>query len=142
MELKKYGILAAISILTLSGCVTREQADAKLAKGCAAGAEALLPEGGKVNNIIESTFGPSPEGPGMRHVKIKTATMDGWLEEEKTYECIFEESFGIFKSNHTASIYQVRTGEQIYGKAGNEIKGSTEDFIRLTDAIRKAMYEQ
>jgi hypothetical protein len=44
-------------------------------------------------------------------------------------------------SSFTASIYQVRTGERIVGKSGNEILGDAQDFLKLTDAIREAMYE-
>lgn len=133
--------IALILIGALSGCVTREQADQKLVKGCQAGVNALLTDGMKIDRVKDTSLSPSPEGQGLRHVKMTTITMDGWLETEKTYECIFEESFGLFNMNYTASIYQLRTGEATYGKAGEEIMGSAEDFIKLTDAIRKAMYE-
>jgi hypothetical protein len=126
--------------LTLSGCVDRTQADATLAKGCAAGAASLLPEGSKLGAIRNTEFSPSPEGPNMRHVALTAVTMDGYLEQEVTYQCIFEESFGLMKMNYTAAIYQVRVNDQIYGKSGNKIQGSFDDFIKLTDAIRKAMY--
>jgi hypothetical protein len=43
--------------------------------------------------------------------------------------------------NYVASLYQLRIGDQVYGKAGNEILGDAQDFIKLTDAIRAAMYE-
>ena len=42
--------------------------------------------------------------------------------------------------NYTASIYPVRTGERVIGKSGNEILGDAQDFLKLTDAIREAMY--
>ena len=103
-------LLVIIALIGLSGCVSREQADARLAKGCQAGVQALLPEGLTIDRIKETSFAPSPEGQGLRHVTITTVTLDGWLETEKVYECIFEESFGFLKTNHTASIYQVRTG--------------------------------
>ena len=131
----------ALCTLALAGCVNREQADEKLAKGCIAGVKSLLPEGEEIQPIKSKEFTPATAGPGMRHVKLVTANTDGWVEEEQTYECIFEESFGFLSTNYTASIYQIRLGEEIYGKSGNEIRGSFEDFVRLTDGIREAMYD-
>lgn len=133
-------MLLTACALTLTGCVNREQADATLAKGCAAGVASLLPEGTTLGDVRKSEFSASPEGPNTRHVTITAVTMDGYLEQEATYECIFEESFGFMNASHTASIYQVRVNGQIYGKSGNQIQGSFDDFVKLTDAIRKAMY--
>ena len=134
-------LLMTVCATLLSGCVSREQADAKLAKGCEAGVNALLTPPRKIEKILDTKFSPSPEGADMRHVKLHVMENDGWLEVESDFECIFEESFGFFQSNHTASIYQVRTGERIVGKSGNEIMGDAQDFLKLTDAIREAMYE-
>jgi hypothetical protein len=78
----------------------------------------------------------------MRFITIHTTTADGWLDEDRDFSCIFEESFGFMNMNYTASIYQLRiSDDEIYGKAGKEIMGDAQDFIKLTDAIRKAMYE-
>jgi hypothetical protein len=68
--------------------------------------------------------------------------MDGYLEDIIPYECIFEESFGIFNTSHVASIYQVRLPDRVVGKSGNQIQGDFEEFTRLTDAIRKSLYSQ
>ncbi len=133
--------LALFCLLTLSACVSREQADDKLARGCAAGVQALLPENMTIKEIKDKEFADSPEGPNMRYVKLKAVTLDGWLETEQEYQCIFEESFGFMKASYTASVYQVRTGDTVYGKSGNEILGNAQDFLKLTDAIRKAMYQ-
>ncbi len=134
-------MLLGICALGLSACVDREQADTLLVKGCLAGVGSLLPEGESTGQVKNKSFTASPEGPDMRHVKIITIAGDGWLEEERTFECIFQESFGLFNSNYVASIHQLRFDDHIYGKAGNEIQGSFDDFVKLTDAIRKAMYE-
>lgn len=139
-QLSRFAILG-VCVVALSGCVNREQADAILVKGCMAGVGSLLPEGETTGEIKDKSFSPSSIGPGMRYVKITTTAADGWLEEANTFECIFDESFGLFNSNYVASIYQLRFGDQVYGKSGNEIQGSFDDFLKLTDAIRKAMYE-
>lgn len=129
-----------LSCALLSGCVSRDQADATLAKGCEAGVAALLPPERRIERITEKKFSPSPEGVGMRRVMLKAIENDGFLEVESEFECVFEESFGLFNMNHTGSIYQVRTGDRVIGRSGNEIMGDAQDFIKLTDAIRDAMY--
>lgn len=134
-------LILGLCVAGLSGCVDREQADALLVKGCMAGVGSLLPEGETAGEVKEKSFSASPEGPDMRHVTLTTIAGDGWLEEERVFECTFEEAFGFLRNNYTASIYQLRFNDQIYGKAGNEIQGSFDDFVKLTDAIRKAMYE-
>lgn len=128
--------------LSLTSCVSREYADATLERACIAGIKVMLPEDKEFRNVVDVKFEPSPVGPDFRHVKITAIEMDGWLETPAEYQCIFQESFGLFKSHHTASIYQLRWGEgRMIGKAGKDIVGSHEDFIKLTDAIRDALYE-
>ena len=141
MNGKIHLLILILCAMTLGGCVSREQADEKLAKGCAAGIAALLPEGETLGNITDKKFTISPDGPNMRHVDLTIKRQDGWLEEDTAYGCTFEESFGFMNQNYTASLYQLRMGDQVYGKAGNEILGDAQVFIKLTDAIRAAMYE-
>jgi hypothetical protein len=127
--------------LSLAGCVNRQQADVKLAKGCAAAAGALLPDGQTLGEVIEKKSTSSPEGANYRHMTIKVKQMDGWLEGDGTYECTFEEDFGFLNSQYTGSIYQLKVGDKIYGQAGKEIMGTAEEMVKITDAVRKAMYE-
>ena len=133
--------LTLICLLTLTGCVSREQADLKLQSGCIAGVKALLPAGVTFGKFVEATFEHSPVGQDYRHVTIKAIEMDGWLESEVEYVCVFQESFGFMNNHFTGSIYQVHIGDEMYGQAGSHITGSIEDFLKLTDAIREAMYE-
>src|SRR3982751_473162 len=107
--------------LLLAGCVSRDEADMKLAHACRAGVQTLLPENLKIDRIVGREASKSPEGADMRYIKIKTVTVDGMLEEDKEYECIFEEQFGLMNMDYTASVYQVRTGDATYGKSGKEI---------------------
>lgn len=127
--------------LLLTGCVSRDEADMKLAHACRAGVQTLLPENLKIDRIVGREASKSPEGPGVRYIKIKTVTIDGMLEEDKDYECLFEEEFAMFGMGYTASVYQVRTGDAMYGKSGNELKGDASVFLKLTDAMRSALYE-
>lgn len=125
----------------LTGCVNREQADAKLANACKAAVNVFLPDGQKVNKVESTTATPSPEGQDFRHVTIHTIMVDGWLEEKRDYECVFQEGFGFLNSNYTASIEKVTVDGETYGRAGNEILGDTQDMIKLTNAVRDALYK-
>lgn len=133
--------LLGFCVVGLTACIDRDQADAMLVKGCLAGVGSLLPEGETTGQVKDKSFSASPDGPDMRYVKIITIAGDGWLEEERAFECTFQESFGLFNNNYAAAIHQLRFDGRIYGKAGDEIQGSFDDFIKLTDAIREAMYD-
>ena len=137
--MKKNLILVAMMSLALTGCVNREQADAKLGNACKAAVNEFLGAGMQIDRIESVDASPSPVGNGYRHVLLNTITVDGWLEEKNQYECTFEESFGFMKMNYTASFYQLRIGEEMIGKSGNEIVGSAQDFMKITDAVRQAL---
>lgn len=130
-----------LSALLLAGCVSREQADEKLAKACAAGVNLFLPEGQEVDRIVSKDFTPSPIGPDYRHVTLTAFVKGDWLEQEHKYECDFQEGFGFMNSGYTASIERLDAEGTVIGRAGGEILGDAQDFIRLTEAIRKALYE-
>lgn len=141
--MKKYArfCLALMAVFALSGCVSREQADAKLAKACAAGVNVFLTGGQEVDKIVESKFSPSPIGQGFRHVTLTATVKNDWLEQNHTYECDFQENFGFMGGSYTASIEKLDAEGIVIGRAGGEILGDAQDFIKLTDAIRKALYE-
>ena len=134
--------LLCVSVLLLGACVSREQADAKLAKGCEAGISVLLPEDQAIDKIVGSEYTPATEGAGFRHVTIIATLENDWLEEEYEYQCVFDENFGLFNSSHTAAIMKLDTGDgRVFGQAGARILGDAQDWIKITDAVRKAMYE-
>ena len=54
-------LLACCALLTLTSCVDRQQADAKLTKGCRAGVNALLDDQ-KIDKVTKVESTPSPEG--------------------------------------------------------------------------------
>ncbi|HIF25092.1 MAG TPA: hypothetical protein EYG18_07050 [Micavibrio sp.] len=139
--MKKNLVLVAMLSLALTGCVNREQADVKLGNACKAAVNEFLGDGMQIDRIESIDSSPSPVGNGYRHVTLHTITVDGWLEEKNQYECTFEESFGFMKMGYTASFYQLRIGEQMIGKSGNDIVGSAQDFMKITDAVREALYE-
>src|SRR5262245_51228970 len=114
-------MLGLMALLFLPGCVTREQADAKLASACAAASELFLDEGFKIKEIKDRLYGDVSElGTGYRRVTLKAIESDSWFEVDKDYECIFVESFGFANISHRATIYQVKVNDQIYGKEGDK----------------------
>lgn len=134
--------LAFLTVLTLTGCVNREQADAKLAKGCAAAAKIFLDKGITLKEVQKSSFKRSKEfGEGYREVRLHVIESDGWYEPEKEYACVFAEEFGMFNMGHDASIYQVVVDGELYGKKGEEVIGSLQDFLKLDETVQRALNE-
>lgn len=132
--------LLALALILISGCVERGAADAKLTKGCAAGAETLLDEGFEIKETKAQKFQtPAGLGKGYREVILTVVESDGWHEGDKTYNCIFYEEFGPLNMSHRASIYQIRSGEEIYGKEGEKILGSLNDWLKLSEAVETKM---
>lgn len=138
---KSFYAILCLSVFILSGCVSREQADAKLTKACAAGVNVFLPEGQEVGEIKNSESTPSPIGPGFRHIKLTATVKNDWLEQDHIYDCDFQESFGFLGMSYAASIERLDAEGTVIGRAGKEILGNAQDFIKLTEAIRKALYE-
>lgn len=131
-------ILACVLVLT--GCVQRGQADERLARGCAAAAELFLDEGFRIKEIRNKTFRDDPDlGKGYRQVTLSAVETDSWLDVDKEYRCIFVEEFGFLNSTHTATIYQVKVNGETYGREGDQILGSFEDQLRLTETVEQAM---
>ena len=109
-------------VLLLSGCISREQADARIAKGCAAAVELFLDEGFTIKETKNKTYStPTEFGTGYRQVTISAVETDNWLELDKEYRCIFAEEFGPLKSSHNTTIYQVKVNDKTYGREGNKI---------------------
>lgn len=141
--IKRISLLTALlCTIMLSGCMSREQADAKLSNACAAAVSVFLDDTQRIDEVKSATFSGSPVGPDFRHVTIHTVQLEGWLEGEYDYDCVFQEGFGFLNSGYTASIYQVTVNGETVGKAGAKILGSPEDHMKLNEAVRKALYEE
>lgn len=133
-------LLAVTAIATLSACVPREHADVKLARGCAAAAEAMLPEDQKIKEVKGNVYSDSAEfGDGFRVVKTDIVQSDGWADVDKTITCVFVEQFGFLNSSHTAHIHQLKMDDKVWGKDGDQVIGSYEDNLKLTEKVDKAM---
>lgn len=132
-------VISAVSTLALAGCVTQQQADAKMGEGCQAAVSAMIEpktikETKSVNFADEQT-----EGSLYRRVVVTAIEKDGWVEVTKEYKCLFAQQWGLFKSSHTAMLEQLSVGDKFYGKKDGKIMGSMEDFMRLTGKADTAM---
>lgn len=133
-------LIALVALLPLTACIDRGKADEKLARACAAGVEAFLPEGSKIKEIRERIFGESDEGgSGARYVTLKLSETDGWADTDKEYRCIFQEDFGFLGMGYTAMLYQLRMDDKIYGKDGDKILGTYEEQLKLNEVVDKAL---
>ncbi len=127
------------SALLLSGCVSQDQADAKMAKGCAAGLGALMAPK-EIKEVKSQNFSNEENPEGLhRRVTLDILQKDGWVETNKSYSCLFAQQWGFFKSSHKAMIVQVKMDDTLYGKKDGQITGSFEDFLKLTEVMDAAM---
>ncbi|MGB4057659.1 MAG: hypothetical protein WBK77_06210 [Alphaproteobacteria bacterium] len=136
----KMGLMLLAGTLTLTGCVSREQADQRLQNGCTAGAELFMEEGHKIKEVKDHIFRDNPDlGPGYREVRLTVVDTDGWYDADKEIQCIFVETYGIFGSSHTATIYQLKMDEKIWGMQGKEILGTMEEHLKLTETVEQGL---
>ena len=133
--------LLTLSLLALTACIDRGEADAKLARGCAAGVELFLDEEYEIQKIVKSEFRESTTwGNGYREVDLTAMVSDGWHEGEETYYCTFAETAGPILINYKATIYQLRMPDgTIIGKEGDKISGSYDDHLKLTETVEQGM---
>ena len=131
--------LILLSCLALSACVTQDQADVKMAKGCAAGIDSLI-EPKKIKEIKAQRFAnEQAEGGLHRRITLEILEEDGWMELDQEYSCLFMQEWGLFKSSHRALIVQVKIDDQIYGKKDGQIIGGIDDFLALANVVDIAM---
>ena len=132
---------AMVSALALSGCVTQQQADAKMGKGCEAAVGAMIAPK-TILNVKATTYADEQtEASLYRRVNITATEKDGWVEVEKKYSCLFSQDWGLAKMSHAALLEQLVIGDTILGKKDGKIEGSMDDFMKLTGAAETAMGE-
>ena len=129
-----------LSSFSLGACVNREQADARLKKGCTAAIEAFLTDGYSIKEVKSASYSEVPDRlDGDRKVSLTISESDGWYESERTYSCNFVEDLGIFNSSHKANIYQLDMHNKVYGKKDGQIVGGLNEWAKITDAVNDAM---
>lgn len=140
--MKFFKILAlSAPLLLLSACVDQATADAKMEKGCRAGVQALIGDKQILDVISLDTKSKEFGNQGVhRFVTIKVNEKDGYFDSEGTYQCVFLEQWGAFKSTHSALLMQIDINGEIYGKDDQGvIQGDWEDFVKLSGTVDSAM---
>ncbi len=132
--------LIALCILPLTSCMSREDADARLQKGCEAAINFVMSDGFSVKKIKRTTFKTSTEfGNGYREVMIFAKVSDGWHEKDEEYKCIFAEEFNSMSSSHRTTLYKVSAGDKHYGVHDSIIHDDSKTLINLENAVNNAM---
>lgn len=136
---KSLAFISAISVLTLSACVSQEQADAKMAKGCESALGAML-----APVTIKEVKGFKADYEGMLGIKYRRLTVtyienDDFAASEKTGACLFSEEWTAMKGSHLAMLEQVTVNGRLVGKRNGVIQGSVDDFVKLTEGADTAM---
>lgn len=130
-----------LACFVISGCVSQDQMDVKMAKGCAAGVNALLQDDGKEIGEIKAKryANEDTEGGLHRRTTLEAIEKDGWLELDKEYSCLFMQEWGLFKSSHRALMVQIKIDDELYGKKDGKILGNFDDFLNITRVVDGAM---
>lgn len=142
--MKKFAVLiAGLSTLALSGCVSQEQADAKMIEGCKAAINAMIEpasikdvksSNGAAEKMLASTY---------RRITLKYTEQGDFAENEKEGTCLFSEEWGMFKSTHASMLEQVVYNGNMIGKdkEGN-IQGDMNAFMKLNEKVDAAMAQK
>lgn len=133
-------LLSAVATLTLAGCVSQDQADEKMARGCQAGVESQLGNA-QIENIKSTNYSFESNVEGQhRRVTFDARTKDGWVELDQTFSCLFAQQWGFFKSSHAAVLMQVKMPDgRVIGKQDGILVGDIGDFARLSESVNAAM---
>lgn len=136
---KTIAFITGLSTLALAGCVSQDQADAKMAKGCAAGISTLIAPK-EIKEVKSQNFSNEENAEGLhRRVTLDILQKDGWVEMDKSYSCLFAQEWGFFKMGHRALVVQIKIDDTVYGKKDGEILGGFQDFLKLTEVMDAAM---
>lgn len=138
----KFFQIIALGLITLSltGCVSRKQADDKLVEACKNAAQAFLEERYTITKAsLASAESNTVMGGQFREVKLDTTVNDGFMDDHPQYSCLFTEQFGPMGMNYTASIHQLNLAGEIYGYESLSSPGSHEVMKKLNDAAAKAL---
>lgn len=131
--------LLAVSALALTGCVTQEQADAKMFKGCEAAIGAMIAPD-TIKEVKASTAADEKTmGSVYRRVSVTYVENDDFANTELQGSCLFSQQWGMMKSSHAALLEQVVFDDQLVGKKDGNIEGDMNDFLKLTQTVDAAM---
>lgn len=123
----------------LTGCMSQDQADTKMSKGCEAGINALISPV-KIGEIKSRNYSNEQINGGLhRRVTIEAIEKDGWLELDKEYSCLFMQKWGIFNSSHKALLVQTTIEDETIGNVDGHVVGGFDNFLKITNVVDAAM---
>lgn len=123
----------------LTGCLSQDQADIKMSKGCEAGINALISPV-QIGEIKSQNYSNEQVNGGLhRRVTIEAIEKDGWLELDKKYSCLFMQKWGIFNSSHKALLAQITIEDETIGNIDGHVVGGFDDFLKITRVVDQAM---
>lgn len=126
--------------MLLTSCMSREDADARLQKGCEAIIPVIETNDYTLKQIDSVKTKPSAAfGNGYREVMILAVMHDGWHEYNEEYKCVFAEEYNKLMSSHKAVLYQITAAGQQYGMHNGQVMGDSQMLIKLENAASNAM---
>lgn len=138
--MKKYAVLCAgLSVLALTGCVTQEQADAKMFTGCEAAIGAMIAPSEIKEIKTKSASAEKTMGSVYRRVKLTYTEVGDFAETENEGSCLFSEQWGMFKSTHASLLEQTVYRGELIGKKDGNIQGDMNAFLKLNETVDAAM---
>lgn len=141
--MRKFAVLfLGISALALTGCVSQEQADAKMKKGCEAAVATMIAPVTIKEVKSGSAEAEKTMGSVYRRVKVNYVENDDFAESVKEGSCLFSEQWGFMKGSHAALLEQVVFNDKLVGKKDGNIEGDMNDFLKLTESVDTAMGQQ
>lgn len=139
--MKKFTVLlAGLSALCLSACVTQEQADTKMFKGCEAAIGAMIAP--TTVKEVKTRTGEDEKtlGSVYRRIKLGYVEQGDFAETVKEGSCLFSQQWGMFKTTHAALLEQVTYNGTLMGKnKDGNIEGSMDQFLKLNEKVDAAM---
>lgn len=137
---KIFSVLMLAALLPLTACLSQDQADAKMVKGCKAAISSLIaPKKLLTLQSEKFSYETNKDDGKLRRVALSFIEKDGWIEMEQSYHCLFLEQWGFMKASHKAMLIQIHIQDEIIGKVDGNIQGGFDNFLKITDTVDRAM---
>ncbi|HNQ92793.1 MAG TPA: hypothetical protein PKI93_07675 [Alphaproteobacteria bacterium] len=134
------GCVCALA-LSLSACGKDKENEQRLARGCEAAVKVMLAKDKydrQIDQVKSKKFGMS-DGFKLVTIAAVTKNKEYGYEQDESFDCKFEESSSMAGFVWSASLVQLKIGEDVYGSEGGEIFGDMNDQMNLMDAVQAAM---
>lgn len=131
--------ISALSVFLLSGCVSQDEADTKMAKGCKAAVEVLI-EPIIIKEVKATRFADEDSNGGIfRRITLSVVEKNGWSETDREYNCLYAQQWGIAKTSHIGTLEQISYDDTVAGKEDGNLNMKVDDFMNLVNASQNAM---